>query len=457
MFERLDNPGLSGDSAAGLFVCCENECVLDYAVLAWRDRLAANGPDSVTRGLNQVLFRPHWRARAGDKIRAELASHNAGVRIGAADLLTHLGGLHDVALFLDLLSLPPTRDEDPAERDTLLRAAATLAGAEDVVSVSGTSAAGAAAGTGPTTRYDDWLLRRRRLTHLKPLQHPYVEEHRAVLDALLECCRNTEAGAKPARFPAPPQSFVSRRAVVVYHQLGRAEVRGNVTETDAGKHASSILQRIARLDPQSHARSYAASGVVRTGEEPAAAQGPAVVTEAQAEIWKELENEIAIRGFKSHANIVYRLIEDALNLGTRLPEKAVYYLAQHLYNPLAIELLGRCSNASVLEYMYGAWRERMSRRRRGPLRLVEFFVLPAWREKAAERFRRELAGGEDSRTRVLTARAVGRLGTLDDVGLLSDLMSLPRSANEDARERPALLAAMRRLARRVLDTLPASI
>ncbi|MCY3021798.1 MAG: hypothetical protein NTW87_22535 [Planctomycetota bacterium] len=449
MFERLDDPALSSASAAGLFVCCQNESVLDCAVLAWRDRLAANGPDSITRGLDQVFFQPHWRSKAADRFRGELAGSSPVVRIEALKIIEKLGGLDDVVLLLDLLALPPMRDEDPCERDAALQAARKLSGLDEkgvTVTVRTVPQAGA-----PATRYDDWLLRRRRLTHVSAVQHPHVQEHRASLDMILERCRGTPQAAQSARFAAPQQPFLHRRAVLVYHQLGKAEVAGVTTETEAGKRVSKILQRMATLDAQSSARTFAESGVIQGGAGPGSQDRsrPAGLTPPQLQAWQAIENEIAIRGYQAHVIKLYRDIDAALSLGSRLPEHAVYYLVQHLANPDVAELLGRCSNLSVLEYVMGAWRHRVLRKRRGPLQLMTFFRRPEWRESAADRFRRELVGGDSARVRLHAVRILGRIGSLDDVSLFSDLLCLPRWEHEDPRERPALLRAMRTVARTV--------
>ena len=113
----------------------------------------------------------------------------------------------------------------------------------------------------------------------------------------------------------------------------------------------------------------------------------------------------------------------------------------------AIALLVRCGNASVLEYVLGAWRQRVLRKRRGPVRLAPFFFAPLWSGKAADRLRRELVTADSAKLRLHATRILGRIGVLDDVGFLSDLLCLPRWPHEDPRERPALLSAMRRLGR----------
>ena len=48
--------------------------------------------------------------------------------------------------------------------------------------------------------------------------------------------------------------------------------------------------------------------------------------------------------------------------------------------------------------------------------------------------------------RVLAAVELGKVGTLDDIGLLSDLLYLPKAADEHPRERAALIHSMQRLA-----------
>jgi hypothetical protein len=51
----------------------------------------------------------------------------------------------------------------------------------------------------------------------------------------------------------------------------------------------------------------------------------------------------------------------------------------------------------------------------------------------------------DPAVRIQAALALGEFGGLDDIGFLSDLLSLPNSADEHPKEREAILHAMRRL------------
>jgi hypothetical protein len=58
---------------------------------------------------------------------------------------------------------------------------------------------------------------------------------------------------------------------------------------------------------------------------------------------------------------------------------------------------------------------------------------------------REKLCDADSAVRVRAAVKLGEIGTLDDIGFLSDLLSLPYSLDEHPKERAALLHAMQRL------------
>lgn len=62
----------------------------------------------------------------------------------------------------------------------------------------------------------------------------------------------------------------------------------------------------------------------------------------------------------------------------------------------------------------------------------------------AEAARTRLCSGEAA-VRLQAALELGKIGTLDDVGLLSDLLSLPPAPDEHPRERAAILYAMQKL------------
>ncbi len=77
--------------------------------------------------------------------------------------------------------------------------------------------------------------------------------------------------------------------------------------------------------------------------------------------------------------------------------------------------------------------------------IAEILNDPALREKALHHFRLELADGSTA-VRYTAIAMVGRLGTLDDIGLLLDLVSLLPHGPGNRQESRMLLAAARRLA-----------
>jgi hypothetical protein len=78
-----------------------------------------------------------------------------------------------------------------------------------------------------------------------------------------------------------------------------------------------------------------------------------------------------------------------------------------------------------------------------PDEAVAAFTIPPPADPA-EAARTRLCSGEAA-VRLRAALELGKIGTLDDVGLLSDLLSLPAAPDEHPRERAAILYAMQKL------------
>jgi hypothetical protein len=112
----------------------------------------------------------------------------------------------------------------------------------------------------------------------------------------------------------------------------------------------------------------------------------------------------------------------------------------------AADLLAACRGRGMINYAVRLWCERlhMDRHDKGAERLRDFFCRSDVRERAVEKIRPELANNH-AVVRLEAIDILGRIGTLDDIGLLSDLLSLPRLKDEHTDERPALARAMQRL------------
>jgi hypothetical protein len=130
-----------------------------------------------------------------------------------------------------------------------------------------------------------------------------------------------------------------------------------------------------------------------------------------------------------------------------------------------IELLETCRNDSAARALVDAWRRRVEtttqRKERGsasdydPFAAREFAKILArlelgivrHQERAASRLRPLLAD-QNAEVRVAAYRLLGCVGSLRDVALLSDLLTLAPSASDHPRERVVIAESMHRIARR---------
>ena len=313
------------------------------------------------------------------------------------------------------------------------------------------------------TLYESWQLRR-QLVETSPARIPSVmQEQRRILDWLLSRYGNDEASRAGAFFPARAELLLNRRVVVVHDHIGRGTVSGTRNVEEATHRASSILQRIARVDPQASAQ--APGHRILSDPEPyapptlppaAIAKGgiasegisdvePLSVTFRQRLAWGRITT--AIRAGEEPATIVMR-IRAALALGPTLPKIAVTFLFEQcekseVKNTAIADLLQQCNNASVPAYAMIAWRNRLVAYATGdPVGNVlrQTFLKPELRKITLDLLRPYLAD-VNAVVRIHTVRLLRELGSLHDVGLLLDLCSLPAQPDEAAGERAELLAA----------------
>ena len=85
-------------------------------------------------------------------------------------------------------------------------------------------------------------------------------------------------------------------------------------------------------------------------------------------------------------------------------------------------------------------------RDKGAERLRDFLCRFDGRQRVIEKIRAELAN-DSAVVRLEAIDVLGRIGTLDDIGLLSDLLSLPPLKDEHSDERNALARAMQQISR----------
>jgi hypothetical protein len=119
--DRAGNP-TANDWVSAQLLCCHRGKNVDHAFWAWRRRVATGRIDETTDELRRFLLRPEVRQESAERMRTALTDDHGSVRLEATAFLGRIGSLDDISLFIDLLALPPTADEDPRERQGMLLA-----------------------------------------------------------------------------------------------------------------------------------------------------------------------------------------------------------------------------------------------------------------------------------------------------------------------------------------------
>jgi hypothetical protein len=296
------------------------------------------------------------------------------------------------------------------------------------------------------TLYDDWRLRRERL--LKEVAQEgdgYREVLIKLLDYLLKRYENYALVQQPARFPVHSEVVWKRRAILVHRHLRGKDgppVRG---AGEAQSRASRILSRIAATDPQKDAGTPG-GGALGGGD----FKG---LVRASLESIPETMGSLCIHMDKMQflcANFGGLSRSDQERLMRRwfeqlLPkddgEASPYTGFDDAWTGLT-----SCGHRNALDYVFQLWKEYL-RSDRFSYWLSEtegFLRLPSNRERTADLLRAELAGDRPPiRLRALTL--LRELGSLDDVGLLSDLLALPKQEDEAPGEREAIMETLKAL------------
>ena len=295
--------------------------------------------------------------------------------------------------------------------------------------------------------HDDWQVRRKRLDSVAGPVAAFARSQARVLDYLIQRYSGSTVALQPARFPAPGELFLDRRAILVFHRLGAAKFSGVKTEQEATRRASVILKRLSNLNLQQSAESYTQSGAIAKDRDsaPLPVMKHSVPLPEQFKVWEKMRYEIANRNDERQWPVLQELAIEALSHGSMLPEQAVSYFAGHLHLPGAVEILSQSMNESVPDLLLNKWREWISERRLAHPNFIRVFSASKHRTALADKIRLELLCSDTPRLRCEAARMLGRIGTIDDVSLLGDLLLLPYWKNEALNERVLMMRAMRRI------------
>ena len=146
-------------------------------------------------------------------------------------------------------------------------------------------------------------------------------------------------------------------------------------------------------------------------------------------------------------------IDYFVRTGKPLDNKMMDYLLECLHDTghediEALNWLLWSRSPNMLVYAQLAWRHRVAALARDAItiKLREYFVQAGMPELAGDRIRSDLAN-ESAAIRIEAASILGDIGDLNDIGLFSDLLSLPPATDENPQERSEMVAVMQKISR----------
>ncbi len=283
------------------------------------------------------------------------------------------------------------------------------------------------------TRFEDWQDRRQYLDSLGS-ENPRNVLQIKVLDYLISRYRDSAAAHQPARFGLWRGLHWNDRRITVHHHLGRGKVAGVQNREDAEQRIADLVQRMMS-DERSEDEGFTPTNLADTPRRPLVRLTP---------------NWRIKLGWNADSQIRRALASYPI-----LPETCLKHLVSRLTDVTredtnAVELFLECKNRNIIECTVRVWRDRVAQGRSTGLiteTLEARLRRPDNQPRAAELIRERLAD-DDARVRIAASRLIAKMGDLDDIGLLSDLLALPQSSDEDPIERDAITTAMKTIAER---------
>ena len=288
------------------------------------------------------------------------------------------------------------------------------------------------------TLLDEWQCRLDLLNCSQDNDSPFAKERARVLNFLIQRYRESPEAQKPASARPKLDFQVNQRAIVVLHHIWEGKVGGIKSPREAQTRVSAILKRIS--SPASADEPESTAPDIFASDRPGA--------------------DAAVNPFSSCNNseqIASRPAGDArvASSVTRRPvhsESAAVDLYKRIVLPgvddvQAAESLIQERNRAAIHYVLYAWRELVEAGRTNQAWRVlhRFLAEPEPTGVVLEGVRESLAHGSPQ-VRIAALDVLRRIGALEDIALLDDLLGLPLMADEHPTERAALLHAMRSIA-----------
>ncbi len=285
------------------------------------------------------------------------------------------------------------------------------------------------------TLYEDWQLRRARLDTAEQL--PHFGDQVRVFDYLLSRYVNDPIAQEPARFPHSSELIFNNRAIIVHRDLKCGEFGATRNPADAHTRARTILARIAKLDLQADACAPSSRINIMLPHGKIAAPFGGYRGPNRPGLIDRTDKFIASCKAKLSQGGTIRY-HDLFTLKQLLN----WTLCGHNFKASLsdiLEVLSLCADDDITCNILDSWTIEISN---DASDLIMTYLRK--NDRAAEILRRKLAS-DYSAERTRAAHLLGRLGSLNDIGLLQDLLALPEMKAESP-ERAAYLSAMNYLA-----------
>ncbi len=290
------------------------------------------------------------------------------------------------------------------------------------------------------TLLDEWQWRRDRLSRSPGGRAPSAREQIKVLDYLIRRYHDSPEAQRLAPVRPLAEFRVNQRAIVVHHHVWEGRIGGVKNVQEAEARVSAIVKRITSHASSDASKSGAAAACAYDDQEADDRIDPGV--------WGGILNRIRKRTLRGGDEA----IAAALAKNPVLPHSVAQLLYHRIVKPgtddeSAAELLAQGRSRAARNYAVYAWQELVAagRKNRAWAALKRFLAAPEPSATVAQEVRNSLAHGSP-RVRLAALEILARIGDLEDIGLLCDLLNLPAAADEVPEERPALLRAMRAIA-----------
>ncbi len=291
--------------------------------------------------------------------------------------------------------------------------------------------------TSTKTRLEDWVDRRQHLLTLA-LADPRNIVQLRLLDYLIGRYRDSPEAHQPARFRFERELHWNDRRITVHHHLGRGKVAGVQNSEDAQQRMATLLQRM-KSDERQEDENFELVSVSSLPRLPI--------------VHHHMDWRIKL-GWNADLHMRAALASYPILSQTCLQHLATRLSDVSREDRRALDLFQRCQNRNILDQAARIWRDRVAQGcSTGWITesLEAQLGFPKNQPRAAELIRERLAD-DNAQVRIAASHLIATLGDLDDIGLLSDLLALPPSDDEDPHERDAIIAAMSAIAERAASS-----